>query len=357
MLESKYLSPLARGLTPYVPGEQPRDQQYIKLNTNENPYPPSPRALAAIAGASGSLARYPDPECTAVRRAAAALHGLAIEQVFAGNGSDEVLALAFRALFNPALPILFPDVTYSFYPVFSAFNALQWQAVPLTPDWRIEPQDYDRPAGGMIIANPNAPTGGLLPLPQLERLADIARARGCALIVDEAYVDFGGESALPLIPRYDNVLVVRTLSKSHALAGLRVGYALGNPGLIDGLVRVKDSFNSYPLDSIAQAVAAAALADGEYTRQSCQRVAATRDRFAAALRQLGFDVPESRANFVFALPPAPLAAGQLMASLRARGVLVRHLSGPRTAPRLRISIGTDGEMDRVLEIIAEILRA
>ena len=258
-----YWSALARELHPYTPGEQPRIADLVKLNTNENPYPPSPKALDAIrAAASGDLRLYPDPEARALRAALAAYHGVASENLFVGNGSDEVLAHAFAALLKHDKPLLFPDVTYSFYPVYAQLTGVTYETVPLDAEMRVRIADYRRPCGAIILANPNAPTSLAHPLTEIEAL--VAGHADIPVVIDEAYVDYGGESALPLIARYPNLLIVRTFSKSRALAGLRVGYAVGDAGLIEALVRVKDSFNSYPLGATALAGALASVEDEAY---------------------------------------------------------------------------------------------
>jgi histidinol-phosphate aminotransferase len=346
-------SQLARDLSPYVPGEQPRIANLVKLNTNESPFGPSPRALDAMrAAATDTLRLYPDPEATDLREALAAHHGVTPDQVFVGNGSDEVLAHAFAALLKQPQPLLFPDVTYSFYPVWAQLFGLAWQAVPLDDGLRINVADYRRHAGSIVIANPNAPTGIALPRAEIARLLE--EHSGIPVLIDEAYVDFGGESAVPLIADHPNLLVVQTMSKSRALAGLRVGYALGDTGLIEALRRVKDSFNSYPLGRIAQAGAAASVRDDAYFRASCARVAAGRDAVSRELIGLGFTVLPSSANFVFATHPALGGAG-FAAALRERAVLVRHFNKARTAPWMRITVGTEDDTRSLITAAAHIL--
>jgi histidinol-phosphate aminotransferase len=349
-----FWSRLARELSPYVPGEQPRLADLVKLNTNESPFGPSPRALEAMrAAATDTLRLYPDPEATELREALAAHHGVRPEQVFVGNGSDEVLAHAFVALLKQPKPLLMPDVTYSFYPVWAQLFGLAWQAVPLDDGMRVRVEDYRRDAGSIVIANPNAPTGIALPAAEIARL--LQEHRDIPVLIDEAYVDFGGESAVPLIARHPNLLVVQTMSKSRALAGLRVGYALGDTGLIEALRRVKDSFNSYPLGRIAQAGATASVRDDAYFRASCARVVAGREAMARDLMGLGFEVLPSGANFVFARHPARGGAA-LAAALRERAVLVRHFGRPRTAAWLRITVGTEDDTRRLTAAAADILR-
>jgi histidinol-phosphate aminotransferase len=354
-----FWSPRIGALEPYVPGEQPRIAELVKLNTNENPYPPSPRAIEAIRqAAANGLQLYPDPTSLALREAVARRHGLAPGQVFAGNGSDEVLAHAFFAFFQQAEPLLMPDVSYSFYRVYAQLYDIDCERLPVDAGLRI---DVDAMAAraqagcsGIVIANPNAPTGIGLPLSRIEQL--LASCPQRVVLVDEAYVDFGGESALPLIEKYPNLLVVQTLSKSHSLAGLRVGFACGQAHLIDALVRVKDSFNSYPLDRLAVAGAVAALDDEAWFESKRRAVIDTREGLCLQLEDLGFELLPSQANFVFARHPQHDAA-KLAASLRERAVLVRHFTQPRIAQYLRISIGTREQCSTLVEALAEILKA
>ncbi|MFV8817408.1 histidinol-phosphate transaminase [Haliea sp. E17] len=350
---SRFWSELASRLTPYVPGEQPRGTRLVKLNTNENPYPPAPGVLAAIAAVTGDqLRRYPDPDSSALREACAVREGLSPEQVFIGNGSDEVLAHAFAALLKHETPLLFPDVTYSFYPVWSELYGVECRPVPLREDFSVAVDDYRAGNGAILIANPNAPTGVLLPLAEIRRLLDANR--DAVVLVDEAYIDFGGESAVALIPEYDNLLVVQTVSKSRSLAGLRVGVAYGHAELIEALVRVKDSFNSYPLDTIAQQAALASLQDEAWFRDCCGRVMATRDFTVRGLEELGFEVLPSAANFVLARHPDH-AGEALFTALRERGIIVRYFNKPRISEFLRISIGTDEQMQELLSALSGIL--
>lgn len=352
---SRYWSAVARGLTPYVPGEQPKLAKLVKLNTNENPYPPSPRVLEALHAEVGdSLRLYPDPNSDVLRAAIAQVHGVGSEQVFVGNGSDEVLAHAFLGLLKQDAPILFPDITYSFYPVYCGLYQIESRQIPLDDDFAIRVDDYLQQAnGGIIFPNPNAPTGRLLPLAEIERL--LQGNPDSVVVIDEAYIDFGGESAVPLVQRYPQLLVVHTLSKSYSLAGLRVGYAIGQPDLIQALIRVKDSFNSYPLDRFAQAGAAASMADRAWFDECRNKVIASRERLVAALAELGFAVLPSGANFVFAQHPAH-AGAELAAALRERGIVVRHFKQPqRIDPFLRITVGTDPQCDELLTALREIL--
>jgi histidinol-phosphate aminotransferase len=344
---SQYWSAVVHGLTPYVPGEQPKLANLVKLNTNECPYGPSPRVLEAVrAEAADTLRLYPDPNSDRLRAGIAAYHGVNADQVFVGNGSDEVLAHAFMALLKHDAPILFPDISYSFYPVYCGLYEIAYRQVPLTDAFEIRVDDYLIPNGGVIFPNPNAPTGRLLALSEIERL--LAGNPDSVVVIDEAYIDFGGESAVSLVARYPQLLVTRTLSKSHALAGLRVGYAIGQPHLIEALNRVKDSFNSYPLDRFAQAGALASLQDHGYFEALCARVVATRTRLVAEMSDLGFEVLPSTANFIFARHPAHDGA-ELAAGLRERSIIVRHFKQPaRIAPFLRITIGTDAQCDALI---------
>jgi histidinol-phosphate aminotransferase len=350
MLMNPYWSQIARELSPYVPGEQPRIADLVKLNTNESPFGPSPRAMEAMqAAAADSLRLYPDPEATELREALATHHGVKPEQVFVGNGSDEVIAHAFVGLLKQSKPLLFPDITYSFYPVWAQLFDLAYQTVPLDDGMRVRVEDYRREAGAIVIANPNAPTGIALPRAEIARLLE--EHRDIPVLVDEAYVDFGGESAVPLIADHPNLLVVQTMSKSRALAGLRVGYAIGDVGLIEALRRVKDSFNSYPLGRVAQAGATASVRDDAYFRASCARVVAAREAMTRELGKLGFIVLPSSANFVFARHPERDGA-ELAAALRERAVLVRHFNKPRAAAWLRITVGTEEDIRRLIAAAA-----
>jgi histidinol-phosphate aminotransferase len=353
---SRYWSDIVHRLTPYVPGEQPALAHPVKLNTNENPYPPSPAVLAAIRGELGesgeSLRRYPDPTARKLRETVAAYHGLAVEQVFAGNGSDEVLAMTFQALLKHDRPLLFPDITYSFYPTYARLYDIAYQTVPINDDFAIRIGDYAVPNGGIVLPNPNAPTGHALPLADIEKL--VAANPDSAVVIDEAYVDFGAQSAVSLIGRYPNLLVVQTVSKSRSLAGMRVGFAFGDVALIDALVRVKDSFNSYPLDRVAQAAVTAAYSDEAWFCSCRAKVIASRERLSAGLTALGFDVVPSAANFVFARHGNHDAA-TLAARLRGKEIFVRHFKLPRIDQHLRISIGTDAECNTLLAALKELL--
>jgi histidinol-phosphate aminotransferase len=350
---SKFWSPVVHALAPYTPGEQAHIPNLIKLNTNENPHPPSPKAITAMREAvDGALRLYPDPNGTALKDAVAAHFALSRNQVFIGNSSDEVLAHTFQALLNHGKPLLMPDISYGFYPVYCKLYGIDYACIALDEDFRIDVADYNRDGGAIIIANPNAPTGAALPLAAIEDL--LVSHPDQVLVVDEAYVDFGAESATALIGRFDNLLVIHTLSKSRSLAGLRVGYAMGHPDLINALERVKNSFNCYPLDRIALAGAVAALEDRAYFDWSCAQVIAIREETSAALAALGFDVLPSKANFVFARHPVRDAAA-IVHALRERNILVRHFRLPRIDQFIRISIGSRDDMGSLLSALKEIL--
>ncbi len=353
---SHYWSSVVHQLTPYVPGEQPKLPKLVKLNTNESPYPPSPRVVAAIAdelaNAGERLRLYPDPDALALREALAARYKLRPRQVFVGNGSDEVLAHVFLALFKQPQPILFPDVSYSFYPVYCSLYGIAWQAVPVDQDLAIRLDDYAAPNGGIIVAHPNAPTGCALSLAAIETL--LQRNTESVVVIDEAYVDFGAESAVALVDRHPNLLVVQTFSKSRSLAGLRVGFALGHPDLIEGLDRVKNSFNSYPLDRLAIAGALAALADEAYFDKTRQAVIRSREELRQSLLTLGFEILPSAANFLFIRHPQR-DAGDLAAALRQRDIVVRHFRLPRVDQHLRITVGTDSQCQTLVDALRAIL--
>lgn len=339
--DTSFWSPALKGLVPYTPGEQPVIEGLVKLNTNENPYPPSPQVVAAItAAAQDGMQLYPDPQATALRQAIAGFHGIDAGQVFAGNGSDEVLAHAFFAFFRQEHAILMPDISYSFYQVYCGLYGIESTLVPLDAEMRVQVAHYSAPCGGVVIANPNAPTGTGLPLADIEQLLKQQSQR--VVLVDEAYVDFGGESAIGLITRYPNLLVVQTLSKSRSLAGLRVGFAAGQRHLIEALKTVRDSFNSYPLDRLALAGAVAAYQDHAWFEATRAAVIKSREDLARDLRALGFEVLPSQANFLMVRHPAHEAA-VLAKGLRERRVLVRHFKVPRIEQYLRISVGTPAQ--------------
>ena len=350
---SRYWSELTRGLVPYVPGEQPKIQNLIKLNTNENPYPPSPKVVAAIdAFDKARLRLYPDPNSDIVKSALAEYYGVAHQQVFVGNGSDEVLGFAFMAFFKQAKPILFPDISYSFYPVYCDLFEIKSQRPALSERFEILLDEYSSENGGIVFPNPNAPTGRLVTLETIRAL--LQRNTESVVVIDEAYIDFGGESAIPLVHEFPNLLVVHTLSKSRSLAGARVGFAIGHADLIEGLERVKNSFNSYPLDMLAMQGAVAAVQDVEYFDATRQKIIASREWTVAELEQLGFETVPSSANFIFTTHPRHDAAG-IFAALREKRVLVRYFNKPRISQHLRITIGTQQECEALLAALKEIL--
>ena len=350
---SRFWSKIVHDLEPYVPGEQPKIEGLIKLNTNENPYPPSPKALEAIRRATDETLRlYPDPVSAELRETIAATFDLGSENIFVGNGSDEVLAHTFMGLLKQDGPLLFPDITYSFYPVYCGLYGIEAKKIPLGDDMSVEIEAYSGPAGAIILPNPNAPTGIALPLSDIRKLAEADRDR--LLVVDEAYIDFGGETAAVLVPEFDNILVIRTFSKSYSLAGSRVGFAIGQRPLIDALERVKDSFNSYPLDRLAQAAATAAWKDRDWFEATRSRIIMSRNQLTTDLTELGFEVLPSAANFVFARHPKHEGA-KLAASLRSEAILVRHFNKPRISDYLRITVGTEDECKRLIEVLRKIL--
>lgn len=350
---SKFWSALVSELQPYVPGEQPKMANLVKLNTNENPFGPSPKVIAAIQSElNDNLRLYPDPEGQALKEAIAAYHadyGISAKQVFVGNGSDEVLAHIFQGLLKHDKPILFPDITYSFYPVYCGLYQIESDVIPLTESFEINPDDYKRPNGGIIFPNPNAPTGRYLGLEHVEKI--LKANPDNVVVVDEAYVDFGGETAISLVNRYPNLLVSQTLSKARSLAGLRVGFAVGNEELIEALNRVKDSFNSYPLDCLALVGAIAAFEDLEWFEKCCGGVIDERERVTSELERLGFEVLPSKANFVFARHPSHEGA-DIAAKLREQGIIVRHFNKPRISDFLRITIGTSDQNSSLIKGLA-----
>ena len=351
----EFWSKRIREMTPYVPGEQPRDRIFIKLNTNECPYPPSPRALEAIRAAAGDgLRLYPDPECLELRQTIARRYRVSQNQVFVGNGSDEILAFAFQAFFDPEREIVFPRARYSFYPVDAQHSGRNCRRVEMNPDFSVPVDALCGDNGGVVLANPNAPTGMALTLDEVERL--VQSNPQAVVIVDEAYVDFGADSAVPLIQSYPNLLVVQTASKSRALAGLRVGWAMGNSNLINALRCVRDCFNSYTVDRVAAAGLKAAMEDEGYFQSIRGRVMAARDKTARRLSDLGFTVLPSRANFLFVTYPG-LSGAALQDGLREKGILVRRWDDPVIADWLRITVGTDQEMDVLLRALSELTGA
>ncbi|MGJ8524207.1 Histidinol-phosphate aminotransferase [Carnimonas sp. R-84981] len=348
---STFWSPAVHELTPYVPGEQPR-QRLVKLNTNENPYPPAPTVTDVLLNFdSESLRLYPDPSSDELRAALAQQYDVALEQVFVGNGSDEVLALAFMAFFRQQAPLYMPDISYSFYPVYCELYGIERRALPLDEQWRVDLDAFPQHNGGIIFANPNAPTGHAHPRSAIQQLLE--RQQQSVVLVDEAYVDFGAESSVPLIDHYPNLLVCGTFSKSRSLAGLRLGFAIGSRELIEGLERVKNSFNSYPIDRLASACAVASLADQAYFERNVNAVIATRTWTIKQLEARGFEVLPSHSNFVFARP-TKVSGAALFGGLRDKGIVVRHFSAQKLAPFLRISIGTDEEMQQLIDAIDQL---
>lgn len=346
---SRYWSEFVHRLQPYVPGEQPKMANLTKLNTNENPYGPSPKVLQAIQQAvSDTLRLYPDPTSLKLKESIADYYQLSPEYVFVGNGSDEVLGHVFHALFQHDAPLLFPDISYSFYPVYCQLYQINFETVALNAQFQINIDDYLKPNGGIIFPNPNAPTGSLLALAEIERL--LQNNTDSVVVVDEAYIDFGGISAISLVKQYPNLLVTQTFSKSRSLAGLRLGLAIGQPELIEALVRVKDSFNSYPVDALASAAGIAAMKDKGYFTETCNKVIDSRTKMVTALEELGFEVLPSAANFVFTRHP-DYDAAELAQGLRKQGIVVRHFKKPRIDQFLRITIGTDAENQLMLSVM------
>ncbi|MDU6286034.1 MAG: histidinol-phosphate transaminase [Acinetobacter sp.] len=352
--QMRFWSPEVRELEPYVPGEQPKIQNLLKLNTNENPYPPSPKVVEAVQAVlthqADALRLYPDPDATALKHAIAKQQNIEVSQVFVGNGSDEVLAHIFKAFFLQDEPILYPDITYSFYPVYSQFFGTKTKEIPLNDNFEIEVKDYVQPNGGVIITNPNAPTSIALGLPEIEQILKANPDR--VVVIDEAYVDFGAESAVSLVNRYENLVVCQTTSKSRSLAGLRVGFAIAQSHLIAALEAVKNSFNSYPIDRFAIAAAVASFEDQTYFEEQCQKVISSREKLVDELTALGFKVLPSKANFIFASHPS-YDAGQLAQQLREQGIIVRYFNKPRINQFLRITVGTDEQNERLVHTLKE----
>ena len=342
-----------RLVTPYTPGEQPKEKNLIKLNTNENPYPPAPGVERALRTMDPfDFRKYPDPTCDHLITAVSDTYGIDKEKIFVGVGSDDVLAMAFMTFFNGNKEILFPDVTYSFYDVWAELLRIPYRQIPLKDDFSLDPEDYKAANGGLVIANPNAPTGLQQPLSAIE---DIVRANGdSVVIVDEAYIDFGVESALPLIDKYENLLVVQTFSKSRSMAGMRIGMAFGQPKLIKYLSDVKYSYNSYTMNMPALILGAEAVRDTAYFNETVSKIVATREWTKKELCKLGFEFPDSMTNFIFAKHKT-VARDFIFSELRKRNILVRAFNGPRTKDYLRISIGTDEEMQAVIEALKEIV--
>ena len=352
---SKYWSDLVSQLKPYIPGEQPDIANITKLNTNENPYGPSPQVASAIQKLlNDDLRLYPTPNADGLRQVIANYYQLDPKQVFLGNGSDEVLAHIFNGLLQKSEPLLFPDISYSFYPVFCQLYGISFEQIPLAEDLSLAVEDYSRPNGGIIFPNPNAPTGRLLGLDAIEEL--LKDNPDSVVVVDEAYIDFGGETAVPLIELYANLLIVQTMSKSRSLAGMRIGYAMGSADLIEGLERVKNSFNSYPLGHLPIAAGIAAFKDQEYFEATCQRVIDSRDRLTNNLHNLGFKVVPSAGNFIF-VRHVKRAAEELALSLRQNGIIVRHFKQSRIEQFLRITIGTEKQNERLVRVLTSQLES
>ena len=343
-----------RKVVPYTPGEQPKKSQIIKLNTNENPYPPAPGVKEALAHFhTDDLRLYPDPVVTDLVDGIAQFYQVDPSQVFVGVGSDDVLAMLFMTFFNSKKPILFPDITYSFYDVWAEMLRIPYTQIPLDDAFRLNPSDYKCENGGIVFPNPNAPTGELLPVSAIEEI--IQANPDVIVIVDEAYIDFGGESALPLIDKYDNVIVVQTFSKSRSMAGMRIGYAFGNPKLIKYLNDVKYSFNSYTMDRTTIAAGVASMEDKAYFEECCHKIITTREWTKAELRKLGFSFQDSRSNFIFATHES-CPAKELFAALRGKHIYVRYFPKDRIDNHLRITIGTDEEMKKLVEFLTEYLQ-
>ena len=346
---SSYQSPLVNRLHPYVPGEQRHGEGVTKLNTNENPYPPSPSVMQAIASVTGDdLRLYPDPEATKLRQALADHEGVLADQVYVSNGSDETLGLAFMAFFTGKSALQFPNISYSFYPVYCDLFAIEQKVVAVRKDLSLDLEQFSLDAGGICFPNPNAPTGMAVTLADIESL--LQRYTTGVVLIDEAYADFGAESAIQLIDRYPNLLVTRTFSKGRSLAGMRIGAAFANAELIKALAAVKNSFNSYPLDALAQVAAVASITDNDYYESCIKKIITTRDRLTDSLKTRGFDVLPSAANFIFASPVnTPLNASELFAYLNKHDVLVRYWPKDPIGDWLRISIGTDAQTERLLD--------
>ena len=350
---SRFLSEKFSALTPYVPGEQPRDKKYIKLNTNESPYPPSDAVMRALNSKEvNSLRLYPDPECISLKEKMTRYYGVLPENIYLAPGSDDVLNFAFSAFCDSTTPAFFPDITYGFYKVFAELYGIKYTEIPLREDFSICPEDYYGVGGTIFIANPNAPTGIALSLDEIESI--LINNRDNVVVIDEAYVDFGGQSSLALIDKYDNLLVVRTFSKSRSLAGARLGYAFADKKLISDLDLLKYSTNPYNISRLTLAAGEAAICDNDYFESMCQKVISTRERIYNSLCALGFDVIPSKTNFLFAKNNR-IDGGKLYAELKKRGVLVRHFNGERTGAYVRITIGDDNEMDILIQKIEEIL--
>ena len=347
------LSDNFRSIEPYVPGEQPQDKDRVKLNTNENPYPPSPYVLKALDELKiKTLNLYPDPEAAELVGAIADYHGVSFDNVFAGVGSDDVIAMCFMAFFNSGKPILFPDITYAFYDVWAELFKIKYETVPLNDDFKIVKEDYYRSNGGIVFPNPNAPTGICMGLDEIRAI--IEHNRDVIVIVDEAYIDFGGESAEKLINEYNNLVVTRTFSKSRSMAGMRIGYALADKELITQLKTIKNSYNSYTMSTAAIKLGAAAIADEEYFKETVEKIISTREETAKRLKALGFTMTDSKSNFLFA-SHSKMHAREIFEKLKEKRIFVRYFNKPRIDNYLRITIGTDEEMDKLIAALEEIV--
>ena len=343
-----------RKVVPYVAGEQPNKPNMIKLNTNECPYPPAPGVAKVIAQLNAdNLRLYPDPNTAGLVNTLAQYYGVEPEQVFVGVGSDDVLSMAFLTFFNSEQPILFPDITYSFYDVWAELYRIPYKTCPLDENWHIVAEDYMQPNGGVIFPNPNAPTGVMENMDTVERILEANK--NVVVIVDEAYVDFGGKSVLPLIDKYDNLLVVQTFSKSRAMAGMRIGFAMGNRKLIQYLNDAKFSFNSYTMNYPSQLAGVEAVKDDVYFKATVQKIIDTRERVKAELTRLGFTYPDSMTNFIFASHKS-VPAKDIFMALREADIYVRYWNKPRISNSLRITVGTDEEMDRLIAFLEEYLK-
>jgi histidinol-phosphate aminotransferase len=351
----KFWSDCLKNLNPYTPGEQPKEKIELKLNTNENPYPPTQLVNQAICtNGSTDLNLYPDPESDDLRDVIADYHKLFKEQVFVGNGSDEILAFIFYAFFKDKESVLFPDITYSFYPVYAKLFEINYQTIPLDENFKINLDSYASNNSAIIFPNPNAPTSIALSRNEIELF--LKNHMNSIVVIDEAYVDFGTETALPLLEKYNNIIITRSMSKSRSLAGLRVGYALGSANLIEGLMRVKNSFNSYPLDRLAQKASIASFKDEEYFLSTCNQIVQTRNNFVEALKALKFSALQPSGNFVLAKPPKTIDAKSLYLSLKDKGILVRYFPSPvKISSYIRITIGTKEQMEKLISEIKKIL--
>lgn len=348
-------SDMALRTEPYKPGEQANGKEWIKLNTNENPYPPSPMVFEELQQAlTSDLRKYPESDPEKLRIALADLHTVSADQVFIGNGSDEVLAFSFMAFFSPGKTIRFPEITYSFYPTYAALFTIPYEPIPLREDFTLNTEAFYKSEGGVIFPNPNAPTGIALPLEAIERI--VRENQGQIVIIDEAYIDFGGDTAIPLIERFDNLLITRTMSKSRSLAGLRIGYAIGSKALIEALNRIKNSFNSYTIDQLALTAGVASVKDSDYFNTTVQAIIRTRDQSRKVFESVGFTVLPSAANFLFVHHPH-IPAKQLHKCLRDKQILVRHFSRPETEEWLRVTIGSDDEMGTFFQQLFELVSA